>query len=175
MTTPTDILRAEHQVILAALAGLEAAAARLSAERALPAGWWERAIDFLRRFADRNHHAKEEQSLFPALVKAGVPSQGGPVGVMLAEHEQGRALIRAMVSEPGAPERASAARRYVALLREHIAKEDGVLWPMAESVLDDRAMQAVAREFEAVEVEQGRDASLEHARATVAELTAALG
>ena len=175
MTTPTDILRAEHQVILAALASLETAAARLAAGRELPAGWWEGLIDFLRVFADRNHHAKEEKSLFPALVKAGVPSEGGPVGVMLAEHEQGRALIRTTVSGGSVAERASAALRYVALLREHIAKEDGVLWPMAESVLDDRAMQAVAREFAAVEAEQGRDASLEHARATVAELTAALG
>ena len=175
MTTPTDILRAEHQVILAALASLETAAARLAAGGALPAGWWERGIDFLRAFADKNHHAKEEKSLFPALVKAGVPSEGGPVAVMLGEHEQGRALIRAMAAGGSPAERASAGRRYVALLREHIAKEDGVLWPMAESVLDDRAMQAVARAFEAVEAEQGRDASLEHAAAAVRELERALG
>src|SRR3990167_2160921 len=101
MTTPTDVLRAEHQVILAALASLETAAARLAAGRELPAGWWEGLIDFLRVFADRNHHAKEEKSLFPALVKAGVPSEGGPVGVVLAEPEQGRALARGLGAAGG--------------------------------------------------------------------------
>ncbi|HBH03670.1 MAG TPA: hypothetical protein DDZ42_17410 [Candidatus Rokubacteria bacterium] len=175
MPTPTDVLRAEHQVILIALTSLDTAAARLAAGHEPPAGWWERAIDFLRSFADRNHHAKEEQLLFPALVQAGVPSEGGPVGVMLAEHEQGRALIRAMAAGGDAAERAGAARRYVALLREHIAKEDGVLWPMAESVLDDRVTRALAREFEAVEARQGTSASLEHAEATVKELERALG
>jgi len=175
MRTPTDVLREEHRVILAALGALETAAARLAAGPALPAGWWERALDFLRCFADRNHHAKEEQLLFPAMVKAGVPSEGGPIGVMLAEHDQGRAFIRAMAAEGPAASRATAARRYVALLREHIAKEDGVLWPMAESVLTDSAIEEIARGFEAVEIEQGKDASLEHARGLVAQLAAELG
>jgi hemerythrin-like domain-containing protein len=63
----------------------------------------------------------------------------------------------------------------VRLLRDHIAKEDGILWPLAESVLDERAMAAVAREFEAVEAEQGREASIDYADAVVRGLTAALG
>ena len=175
MKTPTDVLRDEHRVILTALTTLDAAAGRLAAGRALPEGWWERIIAWLRAFADKNHHAKEEASLFPALVKAGVPAEGGPIAVMLEEHREGRALILTMATAPTPAARARAAQDYVRLLRDHIAKEDGILWPLAESVLDERAQQAVAREFETVEAEQGRDASIDYQEMVMKRLGEALG
>jgi len=173
MPTPTDVLREEHRVILRALGVLETAAARLAGGRPLPEGWWPEIIWWLRAFADKNHHAKEETSLFPAMVKAGVPSVGGPIEVMLEEHQRGRALVRAMeAAEPAA--RAAKAREYVTLLREHIEKENGVLFPLADAVLDEAAQRALQREFEALEAEQGRDASIPHAEAAVERLAAAL-
>jgi hemerythrin-like domain-containing protein len=174
MTSPTDVLREEHRVILLALALLESAADRLARGQALPDGWWERLLGWLRAFADLNHHAKEERYLFPALVQAGVPSEGGPVAVMLAEHVEGRAFIQAMQADD-VLRRVDAARRYIQLLRDHIDKENGVLFPLAEAVVEERAQQALAREFEAVEAEQGRDASIVHAEAEVERLRAALG
>jgi len=173
MPTPTDVLREEHRVILRALGVLEVAAARLAGGRPLPEGWWPEIIWWLRGFADKNHHTKEETSLFPAMVKAGVPSVGGPIEVMLEEHQRGRALVRAMeAGEPAA--RAAKAREYVTLLREHIEKENGVLFPLADAVLDAPAQRALQREFDAVEAEQGRDASIPHAEAAVERLAAAL-
>ena len=53
-----------------------------------------------------------------------------------------------------------AARRYVHLLRDHIDKENGVLLPLAEAVLDSQAQLLVARAFEKVEAEQGLAASM---------------
>jgi hemerythrin-like domain-containing protein len=169
-----DILREEHRVILRALGLLESASARLAAGQALPDGWWEALLGWLRAFADRNHHAKEERSLFPALAAAGVPSAGGPIGVMLEEHEVGRRFIRTMVEgEPRA--RVEAARRYVQLLREHIDKENGVLLPLSEAVLDPEVQKRVQREFETFEAEQGRQAELDWAEAEVVRLEQALG
>lgn len=43
----------------------------------------------------------------------------------------------------GGPARAAAAREYVSLLRDHIAKEDGVVFPLADSVLDPVAAATV--------------------------------
>jgi hemerythrin-like domain-containing protein len=174
METPTQVLRDEHRLILRVLGLLESAAARLSAGGALPAGWWEQTIGWLREFADHNHHAKEERYLFPALAKAGVPVQGGPVGVMLAEHEQGRALMRAM-DTGDLRSRTDAARRYIELLREHIDKENGVLFPLTDAVLDEPIRRALGREFETVEAEQGRAASIDHAEAAVDRLEQAIG
>ena len=171
--TPTEILREEHRVILRALELLEAAG-RFTGRATLPDPWWREIIAWLRGFADANHHGKEETSLFPAMVKAGVPSMGGPIGVMLEEHERGRALIRAMEADDPAA-RAIAAREYVGMLREHIDKENGVLFPLADAVLDETAQRAVGREFEDVEAEQGRQGSIPHAEAAVERLRASLG
>jgi hemerythrin-like domain-containing protein len=173
MRSPTDVLRDEHVVILRALSVLESAAERLAAGRAFPAGWWEVAVGWLRAFADRNHHAKEENVLFPAMIKAGVPSAGGPIDVMLEEHEQGRALI-AQMAEGASPHRAAATRRYVQLLREHIDKENGIVFPLAEAVVEETVMQDLSREFDTVVAELGATASLEGAQAAVARLAAAL-
>ncbi|HET8576907.1 MAG TPA: hemerythrin domain-containing protein [Methylomirabilota bacterium] len=174
MPTPTQTLRDEHRVILWALELLEHASRRLANGGTLPEGWWAAIIAWLRAFADVNHHAKEERYLFPALAKAGLPAEGGPVQVMLDEHVQGRAFIRAM--EAGPPEsRPEAAFRYAELLRNHIDKENGVLFPLTDAVLDDRARQMLEREFETVEAEQGRSASIAHAEAELERLAKALG
>ena len=170
---PTGILREEHRVILRALELLERAAGRLDRGAPLPEGWLAELVAWLRGFADRNHHAKEETALFPAMVKAGVPSFGGPIGVMLEEHERGRSLIHGLeVGDLAA--RAAAAREYVAMLRDHIDKENGVLFPLADAVLDEAMQRVVAREFESVEAEQGRQASIAHAEAVVERLQAVL-
>lgn len=170
---PTDVLRDEHVVILRALDLLESATQRLERDEALPAGWWEQLLDWLRAFADHNHHAKEERSLFPAMVKAGVPTDGGPVGVMLEEHEQGRALIAAMSAGDGA-RRTGDARAYLDLLRAHIDKENGVLFPLADAVLDEQAQQSLAREFAAVSIDYEQNPALRDAPAALDRLATTL-
>jgi hemerythrin-like domain-containing protein len=170
----TEVLRDEHRLILRALVTLENAAGRLEAGHALPEGLWAGIIDWLRGFADRTHHAKEERALFPAMLKAGVPSGGGPIDVMLEEHAQGRALLGAMeTGTPGA--RAAAARRYVALLCDHIDKENGLLFPLADVLLDERAQAEVGRGLAALAAERGEATDLASAAEAAARLAAALG
>jgi hemerythrin-like domain-containing protein len=172
MTTPTDTLRHEHVLILRALGVAEAAAGALARGDGPDDAFWTGLVAWLRGFADRNHHAKEEQALFPAMVKAGVPSEGGPIGVMLAEHVEGRGFIRAM--ELGGPPRAGAARAYVRLLRAHIDKENEVLFRIAESVLDDRAQAELAGRFQSLANDLGADASYAQAEAALDALAAQL-
>ena len=154
MRSATDILRDEHHVILDWLGRLEVAAARLEAGDKLPEAQWSGLLDWFRHFADARHHAKEENSLFPAMIKAGVPARGGPVDVMLEEHEEGRTLLAAMAAGPAAA-RAATARRYLRLLREHIDKENGLLFPLADAVLDDGAQSALRREFAQADADLG--------------------
>jgi hemerythrin-like domain-containing protein len=161
MKNPTDVLRDEHVLILRALDALETAADRLERGDVVPETWWIDLIAWLRAFADGNHHAREEHLLFPAMVKAGVPGEdGGPITLMLEEHEMGRALMRDM-QKNGQAARATAAHRYISLLRTHIAKENRVLFPLADAVLDASAQQSLTRAFEAVEDDDQRDESLE--------------
>ena len=128
MTMPTDLLRDDHRLILRALDLLEAAANRLAGGETLPDGWWMELVGWLRKFADQTHHAKEERFLFPAMLEAGLPCEGGPIAVMLEEHDHGRFLVGEM--EHGAlPTRVARARDYIRELREHVTKENGVPSP----------------------------------------------
>jgi hemerythrin-like domain-containing protein len=110
----------------------------------------QNAVEFLRLYADRQHHGKEEDLLFPELEKKGMPRNGGPIGMMLMEHTFGRSHIARMAEAASASASgdraatatwADAALDYVALLREHIAKENQILFVMAERILsaDDQA------------------------------------
>jgi hemerythrin-like domain-containing protein len=109
------------------------------------------AIEFLQAFADARHHVKEERLLFEHLVARGWQRDGGPIGVMISDHEEGRALIRKMVlarDASAAKEFARNAEAYVNLLRGHIRREDLVLFARADLALApaDQASLLVAFE-----------------------------
>jgi hemerythrin-like domain-containing protein len=163
----TEVLKEEHRVIERVLAVLERAAARLEQGEEVPRELFPTAVEFIRGFADRCHHAKEEGSLFPLLEGKGVPRHGGPIGVMLSEHEEGRRWV-ALMDEAGVRYRRgeedarrdliTGARGYSQLLRDHIGKEDHVLFPMADQVLAETDQTELLERFEAVEEEVGKGA-----------------
>jgi DUF438 domain-containing protein len=102
-----------------------------------------RAIDFLLEFGDRIHNQKEEEILFPLMVKRGIP-QDGPIRVMLSEHDAERTLLHQMTAEaPGlrrisADDRAAFKQRgleYLDIRANHIWKENDVLFKMGLQVL----------------------------------------
>lgn len=109
-------------------------------------------LEFLRLFADKCHHGKEEGLLFPALEAAGIRNQGGPIGQMLAEHAEGRRLIAAMARAlEGSPDHgafAAHARSYASLLRAHIDKENTVLFPMADRMIPASKQAELLQKFE---------------------------
>lgn len=159
----TEILMSEHRVIERVLAALETAAARVEAGEPVRPGFFTDAADFVKGFADGCHHRKEENVLFKAMAASGLPTKAGPIAVMLAEHDQGRAFvreIRAAADRWAAGDQAAAsvvvenARGYASLLRQHIAKEDGILFPLADQVISPERQAQVAVDFEHVEHEE---------------------
>ena len=89
---PTEILSGEHRIIEQVLDCLEKMAQKCEAEGRLDKTSAEQAVDFFRNFADRWHHGKEETYLFPAMEAKGFHAMAVPTGVILEEHEQGRAM-----------------------------------------------------------------------------------
>lgn len=169
MKTATEILRHEHEAILRMLDVTEALARQLATGVSAEPQQLDDLLEFFRTFADRCHHGKEEDLLFPLMESKGIPRQGGPTAVMLYEHEQGRALVRAMgeaaedykkaVPDSGARLAAAAAwahaaRGYAELLRQHIQKENNILFVIAENMLSPEEQQRLAAEFDRVETEK---------------------
>jgi hemerythrin-like domain-containing protein len=164
MTKPLEILNHEHRIIERGLHALNGMCIRLERGEQVPPEALSQFIDFIRTFADRCHHGKEETHLFPVLQQYGVPREGGPIGVMLHEHDIGRWLVteldRAAQAYCAGDVEASRhfvemARRYIELLTQHIQKEDHILFKIAEQVLDETALTSLAEAFEREEAELG--------------------
>jgi hemerythrin-like domain-containing protein len=158
---PTDELSHEHQAILQMIGILGKMADRLDAGAPVDPGDLEQAVEFIRVFADQCHHAKEEGHLFPEMEKAGIPRERGPIGVMLADHAEGRKHVAAMAGAiPGIRKGdrkasaafAAAARGYGQLLTGHIFKEDHILYPMADARLSPGQQSSLEACF--IEVEK---------------------
>ena len=110
------------------------------------------------------------------MVDAGFPGEAGPIAVMLHEHDLGRALVQKLTALAEQPRPwdhdARGALREVAysfsnLLRDHIQKEDEVLYPMAQARVGDEVMNNLARQFQSAD-DDGRE------RARLGELASAL-
>lgn len=159
----TDELKAEHEGIQLMLRILEAVSSRLADGQAVPEADLSGIAEFLTVFVDQCHHAKEEEFLFPALETVGIPNKGGPIGVMLSEHEQGRQLVaqfKASLERFLSGDKQAAAdirptvRQYADLLNAHIEKENQVLFAMADSKLDANKDNELFEAFERLEIER---------------------
>ncbi|MBW7906550.1 MAG: hemerythrin domain-containing protein [Phycisphaerae bacterium] len=147
-----EFLKQEHRVIERVLDALEH---ELAQRGVTPAFMWP-ALEFLAAFADGCHHHKEEEQLFPKLEERGVSRDGGPIGCMLSEHDTGRAVMKRMRTSLVALEAGDcsaeddfrvAAKQYIEHLRQHIAKEDSVLFALAERVLSATERAQMASRF----------------------------
>ncbi|MGI9455039.1 MAG: hemerythrin domain-containing protein [Aeoliella sp.] len=157
---PTEILMQEHRVIEQVLDCLEAIVLSVEAGKELDLDSVDQSIDFFRNFADRCHHGKEEDCLFPLLEQKGFSREQGPTGVMLHEHELGRQHVRGMAEAARAWEAGSSsatngfvahARSFVQLLRDHIQKEDHCLFQMTDQALTEQEQSQLMESFDHVE------------------------
>ncbi len=158
--SPIAMLEREHQIILYLIHGLGRVCSALEQGYTVPPRVLYQSVAFLREFADRRHHAKEEDALFPAMVRAGIPERRASIEVMKAEHEQGRAAVTVLGKETDAyaehgPAKHDSVVTAIAKIRtlyaNHIFKEDHDLFPMAERELGAEEMAELAKVFARVD------------------------
>lgn len=141
----TALLSEQHRLIQRAVVALARLCAHLRRDGEVQREAGDALLRFLREYADSHHHAAEEDVLFPWMISQGFPREAGPIAVMLHEHGEARAHVQAMADAHGAlsASASDAAARasfvehgesYATLLWQHIWKEDGILYPMAEEL-----------------------------------------
>lgn len=160
---PTEQLIEEHKAIKSMLSILDSVCNKLESKEEINPEDLEQILDFIKTFADKYHHEKEEYLLFPAMEKAGIPREGGPIAVMLMEHNVGRDFVKRMSEavakyqdgiHNGSQEIIENARGYISLLTPHIEKEDNILYPMADIHLSENQQAELLEKFEKVEMEK---------------------
>lgn len=161
---PIKDLTEEHEAVRLTLRVLEKISTDIDRSRKIAnSDHIDALLEFFRVFVDKCHHGKEEKLLFPALEEVGVGKEGGPIGVMLDEHRQGRELVEAMTAamtqyhqgEAAAAARFSeAAKAYIDLLNRHIEKENNVLFSIAGRHLSQDTLSELKKGFDRIETEE---------------------
>lgn len=158
----TEVLRDEHRVVERVLETLEKVTDRLQAGKTVSTEVLEDSLDFLNNFVDRHQHAKEENGLFPTLGAVGGIQERHLIDRLLVEHDEGRgyldALSRSMDGyrrhdEAAATELVNSARGYAALLREHVVREEQMLFPAADRLLSEEAQNELGARFDRIDSE----------------------
>jgi len=159
MKKPTENLENDHVYILKLTVIMQKMAQSGSADPE----HIETVIDLIRNYADGLHHAKEEDLLFPQLELKGFSKHQGPVAVMLHEHVEGRNFVKGMsenlaLYRKGEKGKVNEIFRnmngYAELLQNHIAKENNILFRMADNALSDEEQAELMKKFENVEDER---------------------
>lgn len=157
MKTPTHDLLQEHGGIMLMLKILEQIAIKLKNGEEIEKEHLIKIVEFLRNFADKCHHGKEEGILFPILSKIELNKQ--IVNELLGEHKTGRDFIRGIAESLEDYEAGNAdsyhiavnAQGYVRLLTEHIKKENMILFPLADKQISEEEQVEIEDRFESLE------------------------
>jgi hypothetical protein len=146
-----ELLRKDHEITERVLAAMEK---RFATEAGPDPEQVGLLLQYVRDYVDQCHNLKEEQHLFPRLESRGMPRHGGPLGVMLQEHDRAREILSRFVPLASAfadgkssvlPELRAAFAEYAALCKDHFWKENDILYPMALRALgEDEAAEIVA-------------------------------
>ncbi len=138
----TASLRRDHELIEKVIKAMESTIQLLNDDKQIPESILLPVIDFSKNFTDVCHHSKEEKSLFPALEKAGLPTNMGPSAMMLIDHQRSReigtemeASAKEYLSSGDSTKLVSDMQQYVEHITEHLWKENNKLFMMAEARL----------------------------------------
>jgi len=154
-----ELMMQEHQYILRMLNVVRAACLKVYKREKFDYDKFAQMIDFVRNYADRHHHAKEEEIFFKEMQQE-IPLAKEPIQGMLIDHNNGRYFIQtleaALAKAASGDDQANIdllanAIGYTDLLTRHIEKEDKAIYIFGEKNLPDESKEIVEKKCGEVE------------------------
>ncbi len=155
------LLMIEHRLIERMLSALQGALSQIESRRKVDPVLVDTAVDFIKVYADRTHHGKEEDILFRELEKKALPAEERRVmAELIQEHVFGRQTTQALIAAnaryrtgdlKALKDIAQSLKTLIDFYPKHIEKEDKIFFPKARayfSVEEDQAMLARFYEFD---------------------------
>lgn len=167
------ILVDEHDNILRMLDVIHKASLSILAGTPVEIGDFRKIIEFIRKYADKTHHGKEEEFLFKAMTnELGTIAENLVNHGMMVEHDIARLYVSDLESAldayeqmPGNESRLAilvAAGSYEQLLRRHIQKENDVVFPFGEKQLSEQSLDWVQSQVQSFEENSENTSEREH-------------
>ena len=154
MENATQILTNEHKDILKVTRALSNECDEIESGKAIDRDFFFKAVDFIKNYADKFHHAKEEDILFVELCRDEAQMHCNPTQQMIHEHDLGRSFVRGLeegLRQDNKTKIIENSRNYSQLIQEHIFKEDNILYPMADEALNQKSKKSILEKFKKAE------------------------
>jgi hemerythrin-like domain-containing protein len=157
-----DIMIHEHTYIKRMLKIVQKLSQKIVDGKAVEHQAFYQAIDFVRNYADKYHHGKEEDMLFKDMAEElGDVMKTGPIQGMLIEHDLGRMYIANLEENLKKHENGEDTRifiianavSYTELLFKHIDKEDNAIYQYAKRTLKKETLEKLDRQSDEFESE----------------------
>jgi len=139
----TQSLRKDHKLIEKVLQALDTTIKLLKDGKKIPEQILLPTLDFTQNFTDVCHHGKEEEALFPALEKAGMPTNMGPIHMMIIEHKRTKEIAehigiasKKYLENGNSDYLIEVLELYIQHVTEHLWKENNRLFMMADARLN---------------------------------------
>jgi len=155
----TQNLIGEHNDILELLQVMGNISRNITSNQIFYTSDIEDIIDFLKHFIEKSHHKKEE-IFYPVLMLANLPTAREELSAMLYEHVLAHNYLKDINScvenckignSFSQQLLAESMMKYVALMKGHIRKEERIIFPLADQVLDESKLNEINKQFEKIE------------------------
>jgi hemerythrin-like domain-containing protein len=147
-----EVLLEEHIVIVNVISVFNKAKNNLKNSKSVPKETLLKALDMIINFADKCHHGKEENVLFP-LIKELDPRETSLITLLLEEHQKGRMYVRNLgeaINKNITNDVIENIEGYATLLAQHIKKENAV-FPKWINPLSNKEKEELFERFEEIE------------------------
>lgn len=176
-----DLLVKEHENIRRMAVVMRSASMRVLNGGELCVSDFDQMVDYVRNYADKHHHQKEENILFDHMKRElGTVAEKLITHGMMVEHDLGRlymmdldAALRSYEAEPGQDAKLDIitnATGYTYLINRHIDKENSVVFTFGEKNLNDEILTIVDDKTRKMEEEASKDGIQEKYSAILEEL-----
>jgi hemerythrin-like domain-containing protein len=150
-------LMIEHRLIERMLSIIEKALVQIEATHKVDPVFVDTAVDFIRMYADRTHHGKEEDILFRDLSQRTLSAKDERVmKELIDEHIFARSTTKALIeantryrngSESAITDIVDRLQTLVEFYPKHIEKEDKIFFPASKAYFTDEEDQTMLAEF----------------------------
>jgi hemerythrin-like domain-containing protein len=160
---PTDTLAKEHALVILVTKAAEQEVRYMHDTGEYRPDVVDELVDFFQYFTEACHDPKEENLLFARLRARGLPADSGLLAEFYREHAEFHSRLRDIehwlrtmktTGEGEVPALAAHLDGYLKLMRSHVAREEELLFPLAEELLTDEDQEELARGFDSIECDE---------------------
>ena len=151
MNKAVQVLFSEHETIINAIAVMNEAESHIQEDTLRYEMLIKTMLLFFRNYADKYHHSKEEEVLFPEMIKKNELLSEGVIKEMLENHDDFRVMLKdaEKMLEMGAYEATGQMLHvYTEALLDHIAVENEEVFQMLDSIFDEKELDKIYFRFE---------------------------